>query len=155
MTSPYEEIISLLETNNVGYRETRHAPVYTVEQAAKATGVRPSQIAKSLLLKCGSGFILAVLPGDKRLSSTKLKSLLKTGEFHFANAEEVKSQMGCEIGACYPFGNLIGLPVYADNSLSKNEVIFCNPGSHDRTIELRWRDFYTLVKPKIVNISEK
>lgn len=136
MINPYEEIINLLKTNNISYKETEHEPVYTSEQAAKVRGISVSQGAKSLLLKCESDFILVVLPGDRKLDSKKLKNLLKIKEFRFALPEEVKDKMGCEIGACYPFGNLIGLPTYVDISLSKNEIISFNPGLHTRSIEI-------------------
>jgi len=155
MLNPYEEIINLLKINNIPYKETEHEPVYTSEQAAKVRGISISQGAKSLLLKCGDDFILVVLPGDRKLDSKKLKNLLKIKEFCFATPEEVKDKMGCEIGACYPFGNLIELPTYADNSLSKNNIISFNPGLHTRSIEIKWQDFYSLVKPKMVDISEK
>ena len=155
MFNPYEEIIKLLKTNNIDYKETEHEPVYTSEQAAKVRGVSISQGAKSLLLKAKDNFVLAVLPGDRKLDSKRFKNLLKIRDFHFALPEEVKDKMGCEIGACYPFGNLIGLPTYVDNSLSKNEIISFNPGVHNRSIEITWRDFYSLVKPKMVDISER
>lgn len=155
MINPYEEIINLLKTNNISYKETEHEPVFTSEQAAKVRGISASQGAKSLLLKCEGGFILVVLPGDRKLDSKKLKNLLRIKEFRFALPEEVKNKMGCEIGACYPFGNLIGLPTYVDNSLSKNDIISFNPGLHTRSLEIQWRDFYSLVKPKMVDISEK
>jgi Ala-tRNA(Pro) deacylase len=155
MFNPHEEIIKLLKTNNIDYKETEHEPVYTSEQAAKVRGISLSQGAKSLLLKSENDFILAILPGDRKLDSKKFKGLLKIKDFRFALPEEVKNKMGCEIGACYPFGNLIGLLTYVDNSLSKNEVISFNPGVHDRSIEIKWRDFYLVVKPKMVDISEK
>lgn len=155
MVNPYEEIINLLKTNNIPYKETEHEPVYTSEQAAKVKGISISQIAKSLILKCEDNFIIVVLPGDRKLDSKKLKNLLKIKEFRFATPEEVKDKMGCEVGACYPFGNLIGLPTYVDNSLSKNKIISLNPGLHTHSIEIKWRDFYLRVKPKIVDISKK
>jgi Ala-tRNA(Pro) deacylase len=155
MFNPYEEIINLLKTNNIRYEETEHEPVYTSEQAAKVRGTSTSQGAKSLLLKSGNSFILVVLPGNRKLDSTKLKNLQKIKDFHFALPEEVRDKMGCEIGACYPLGNLIGLPTHVDKSLSKNAIISFNPGVHTITIEIRWQDFYKLVKPKLVHISDK
>jgi len=155
MINPYEEIINLLKINNIPYKEIKHEPVYTSEQAAKVRGISISQGAKSLLLKCGDDFILVVLPGDRKVDSKKLKSLLKVKDLRFALLNEVKDKMGCEIGACYPFGNLIGLPTYVDNALSKNDIISFNPGLHTRSIEIKFRDFYLLVKPKMVDISEK
>lgn len=155
MSDPYKEIVNLLRINNARYGETNHQPVYTSQQAAKVIGVLENQIAKSLLLKCGNDFILAVLPGDRKLDNEKLKKLLKIRKFRFATPEEVKSKMGCEIGACFLFGNLIGLSTVVDKSLSKNKVIFFNPGLHNVTIEIEWRDFYSIVKPQMVDISER
>lgn len=154
MINPYEEIIKLLKINKISYKEIEHEPVYTSEQAAKVRGISINQGAKSLLLKCEDNFILAVLPGDCKLDSKKLKKLLKIKGFRFALPEEVKEKMNCEIGACYPFGNLIELPVYVDHSLSKNNIISFNPGLHTRSIEIKWRDFYSLAKPKMVDISK-
>lgn len=155
MINPYEEIVNLLKKNKIPYKETEHEPVYTCEQAAKVRGISISQGAKSLLIKCENDFILVVLPGDRKLDSKKLKNLLHVKDLRFALPEEVKDKMGCEIGACYLFGNLVGLPVYVDNSSSKNDIISFNPGIHTRSIEIKFRDFYSLVKPKIVDISKK
>jgi Ala-tRNA(Pro) deacylase len=155
MCNPYQEIVKLLKTCNIFYEDTEHEPVYTSAQAAQIRGISASQGAKALLLKSGNGFILALLQGDHRLDSRKLKSLLKIKNLRFASPEEVKDIMGCEIGACYPFGNLIGLPTYADNYLSANDTISFNPGVHTHSIEMKWQDFYSLVKPIMVDISER
>ena len=155
MVNPYEKIINLLKTNNILYKETEHEPVYTSEQAAKIRGISINQGAKSLLLKSGNDFVLVVLPGNCRLNSKKLKNILKIKNFRFALPEEVQDKMGCDIGACYPFGNLIDLPTYVDSSLSKNDIISFNPGLHTNSIEIKWQDFYSVVKPKMVDISEK
>ena len=151
--SPYEKIINLLKANNISYKETEHEPVYTSEQAAKIRGMSINAGAKSLLLKTENGFILVVLPGDRKFDNKKLKTLLKIKNLSFATPQEVKDKMGCEIGACYPFGNIIDLPTYVDKFLSKSEIISFNPGLNTRSIEIKWRDFYSVVKPKIVSLS--
>lgn len=71
MSNPYEKIVNLLRTYNACYKETVHQPVYTSEQAAKVRGISRNQVAKSLLLKCGNDFILAVLPGNRKLDNQK------------------------------------------------------------------------------------
>ena len=155
MCSPYQKIVKLLRTNNISYQDTEHEPVYTSAQAAEIRGISASQGAKALLLKCESGFVLALLPGDRKLDSRKLKNLLNVKGLRFAIPEEVKDIMGCEIGACYPFGNLINLPTYADNYLSTNDTVSFNPGVHTRSMEMKWKDLYLLVNPQMVDISKK
>lgn len=154
MENPYSQIIQLLKDNNIDYQEIEHEPVYTSEQAEKVTGISEKEGAKSLLIKADSDFILAVLPGSKRLDAKKLKKLLGVKSTRFANPEEVKEIMGCEIGACYPFGNIINLKTIFDNSVTKNEQISFNPGAHDKTIRIKWKDFQNLYKFELTDISE-
>lgn len=151
--NPYQKIIGFLKDNKIPYIETEHEPVFTSEQAAKVRGEKMSDGAKSLLLKAKGSFIMAILPGDCKLDSKKLKAILGVGNLRFALPEEVEKIMGCKIGACYPFGNIIGLATYADNFLMDNEKIVFNPGLHDRSIEIKWLDFLREVKPVMADIS--
>ena len=52
-----------------------------------------------------------------------------------------------------PFGNLFGLPVYADRSLEKDAEIAFNAGTHTLTAKLAWPDFVRLVKPKLADFA--
>ena len=48
-----------------------------------------------------------------------------------------------------PFGNLFGLPVYADRSLEKDEGIVFSAGTHTLTAKMAFRDYVRLVKPRM------
>ena len=48
-----------------------------------------------------------------------------------------------------PFGNLFGLPVYADRSLEKDEAIVFNAGTHTQTAKMPFPDYVRLVKPRM------
>ena len=154
MQNPYLAIQNFLKQSHIEYESIEHEPVYTSEQAAKIRGISLKQGAKSLLLKAKNEFILAVLPGDKRLDSKKLKTLLGVKDLRFASPEEVKEIMGCEIGACYPFGNLIGIKMVIDNSLAVNDIISFNPGVHHVSIKLKWSDYNFSVKPDLEDIVQ-
>src|SRR5688572_13873603 len=106
MNTPFEKIIQLLDSNNIQYRLVEHQPVFTSEEAAKVRGFELKQGAKSLILKSPDGFVMAVVPGNKKLDSKKLKKILGVKDIRFATAEEVKQVAGVEIGAVYPFGQL-------------------------------------------------
>jgi len=151
---PYEKIIELLDSRKIKYKIEEHEPVFTSEQAAKVKGMPINMGAKSLLLKIGNNFILAVLAGDKKLDSRKVKSAIGSSNLRFATPDEVKDKMDCEIGACYPFGNIIGLATFVDESFSDNNIFYFNPGRHDITIEMNYMDFMELCKPKVADISK-
>jgi len=59
----------------------------------------------------------------------------------------------CELGAMPPFGNLYGMDVYVSGSLTEDEEIAFNAGSHSELIRMAFRDFERLVHPKIVHFS--
>ena len=56
----------------------------------------------------------------------------------------------CEVGAMPPFGNLYGLDVYVAESLTKDENIAFNACTHTELIQMKYKDFAKLVKPKVI-----
>jgi Ala-tRNA(Pro) deacylase len=148
----YKNIVKLLNEHKVPFQLLAHESVYTSEEAARVRGLDQSMGAKSLLLKADSDYVLAVLPGSERLDSKKLREILGTKQLRFATPEEVKDMMGCEIGACYPFGNIINIKMIVDQKLAQNEFIAFNPGLHHQTIKLKWKDYVRMVEPKLVDI---
>lgn len=152
---PYDAIISLLKTNDISYEEIEHKPVSTSEEAAAVRGLSMKEGAKSLLIKAGSTFYLLIIPGDRRLDSKKVKKLLSVKSFRFATPEEVVSVMKCEIGSCYPFGEIIHIEHYVDSSFSENEYISFNPGVHTKSIRMRWVDYSTLIGAKITLLTQE
>jgi Ala-tRNA(Pro) deacylase len=54
-----------------------------------------------------------------------------------------------------PFGNLYGVPVYADASLAKDEEIVFNAGTHQDTIRMKYADFARLAQPRILDLGRR
>ena len=152
--NPFEQIKKILDTEKVAYQIIDHEPVHTSKQAAQVRGLSMAEGAKSLLIKSNAAFFLVILPGNRKLDSKKIKTLLGTKKLRFATPEEVVQIMHCKIGACYPFGEIIGLKTVVDIELSKNTFISFNPGLHDKTIRIRWEDYQKITKPEIKDISK-
>lgn len=55
----------------------------------------------------------------------------------------------CDLGTMPPFGNLYSLDVYMDQSLSADETIVCQAGTHSQAIKMRYEDFTSLVHPSV------
>lgn len=153
MNNPYPHILKFLQDNNIDYELIEHEPVFTSKQAGQIRGVSESQGAKSLLLKADKDFLLVIIPGNRRLDSKKLKQLLALKNLRFALPLEVVEVMGCEIGSCYPFGNLIDVEMLVDTALSWNEYIFFNPGVHNKSIKMKWEDYKRIVNPQMHDLS--
>jgi Cys-tRNA(Pro) deacylase len=146
-----ERIRKILEERRIPIECTEHAPVYTISAAALALGVKESQTVKSLVLKTKEEkFLVLILPGDKKLDWKLLGQQLKTKKLEFAKPEEVLQVVGCEVGCVPPFGHLTDLPIYMDKELLKKDVLYFNPGVHNKSFKVRAWDLRKLCNPKII-----
>jgi len=146
--SPYRKIIKLLKESGVDYKLIYHEPVYTSEQAEKITGLDLGQGMKSLLVKGDRKFVLAVIPGDKRLDVRKMALLMKVKRVGLATKEEVKERMHCELGSCYPLGGVVSLRTIADPSLLGKNTLLLSPGVNDKTIIMSAEDYFRVAGPE-------
>jgi Ala-tRNA(Pro) deacylase len=154
MLNPFEDIINLLKQQSISYELLEHKPVYTSEEAASVRGMDLHSGAKSLVLKAGKEFVLAILPGDTRVDSKKLKEVFGVKDLRFATPEEVQEIMGCAIGSCHPIPSIANLRAVLDPSLSENEYIFFNPGVHNKSIKMKYTDYLAISKPQIAEITQ-
>src|SRR5690242_6428109 len=103
--SVFERIDEKLRQAGISFTVLRHAPVYTSEEAAVVRGTPLSSGAKALIVKAGEGFVLLVLPADRKLDNRKARAGLGVKAFRFASREEVERLTGLQPGAIPPFGS--------------------------------------------------
>ena len=116
----------------------------TVELAAKAVGVIPARIAKTLSFQDGNGrALLVVAAGDCKIDNSKFKKAF-TMKAKMLSPEEVQRLTGHEIGGVCPFANPEGTRVYLDQSLRRFETVFPACGSSHSAIELNCDDLFTV-----------
>lgn len=151
---PYDVIKGMLDNSNIPYTELEHEAMFISAQEEQMTGLSESQGAKSISVKTKEGaFALMVMPGNKRLDTRQAKKVLGTNSIKFATQEEVKTVLGCDIGACYPFGSIAGIETIVDQSLLENDTIVFNPGLHTRSILLKVHDYRVMEQPKVKQIT--
>ena len=145
-----ERLRTWLNTSKVRYTTAKHSVAYTAQEIAAAQHVPGRQLAKSVLVKTDRGPILAVLPAIHLIDLKKLKALVGAKTVGIAKEADIKQQFpDVEVGAMSPFGNVYGVPVVTDKAWGEADEIVFNGGSHTETIKMRYRDFATLVHPKV------
>ena len=98
-----------------GAAETVATPgQHTCEEVACFLGRPIDQIVKSLVLLVGGKPVMALVPGDRELSETKLRRLFGGAKVEEA-APETVAQVAGPVGSIGPVG--VSIPVYADRSL--------------------------------------
>ena len=104
-----------------------HASTATVDDAARALGVEPARIAKTLAVRAGAVFLL-VTRGDARLDNVKCKARFAARP-RMLDAEETLAMTGHPVGGVCPFGLAEPLPIYCDVSLKAFDVVLPAAGS--------------------------
>lgn len=143
-----------LDDNKVKYEVLKHPQVYTAQDVAAATHVPGKELAKSVVVKADDRFVLAVLPAPRKVDTEKLQKELGANEVRMAHESEFASMFpGCELGAMPPFGNLYDVDVYVDSSLTRDEEIVFNAGTHVEAIRMTYKDFERLVTPTVADFA--
>ena len=139
-----------LEASKVPYSVQSHPTAYTAQEIAALSHVKGRALAKVVMVKAGADLVMLVLPADHRVDLSRAKAILGVKDLRLAQEAEFSGVFpGCEVGAMPPFGNLFGLPVYADRSLEKDEAIVFNAGTHTQTARMPFPDYVRLVKPRM------
>jgi Ala-tRNA(Pro) deacylase len=146
-----ERILKLMEEMRIPIECTEHEPVYTNPAMALALGVQESQTVKSLVVKTKEGkFAVLVLPGDKKMDWKLTATQLNSKKVQFAKPEEVLTIVGCEVGCVPPFGHITQIPIYLDKDLMKKDLVYFNPGVHDKSFKVKAWDLKKLCGGKTI-----
>jgi Ala-tRNA(Pro) deacylase len=139
-----------LDANRVRYEVRMHRPAFTAQEVAAAEHVPGREMAKVVILRDGDEYLMAVLPAPCHVDLERLGKAAGRANVHLATEAQFASLFpGCDPGAMPPFGNLYGLPVWVDESLTRDEEIVFNAGTHEQTVHMRYADFARLAQPKV------
>jgi Ala-tRNA(Pro) deacylase len=153
---PINLLRDYLDNNQIKYQVIQHSPAYTAQEIASRAHVSGKELAKTVVLKIDGDLALAVLPASSHVDTAALKARLGCESVRLATEFEFKDRFpNCEVGAMPPFGNLYGLPVFVEESLTRDVEIAFNACTHRELIRLAYADFERLVKPRILQFSAR
>jgi len=151
---PVKKLKEFLDANGVKYVSIIHSAAYTAQEVAASAHVPGKALAKVVIVELDGQMAMAVLPANRRIVLQDLREVTGCDQVKFASEEAFRQRFpDCEVGAMPPFGNLYGMEVYVADSLSQNEEIAFNAGSHVEVIKLAYKDFERLVRPKVVSFT--
>lgn len=151
---PARKIKEYLDQKAIKYASIMHSTAYTAQEVAASAHITGKELAKTVIVELDGELAMAVLPADRKIVLQDLREVTGSDQVKFAAEEGFKAQFPeCETGAMPPFGNLYGMEVYVAESLTHNDQIAFNAGSHTEVIKMRFDDFARLVKPKVVSFT--
>ncbi|VAW60556.1 hypothetical protein MNBD_GAMMA11-499 [hydrothermal vent metagenome] len=151
---PSRLLKEFLNENNIKYISISHSMAFTAVDVAKSAHVHSRDMAKTVIIKVDGKMAMAVVPANYKVDLDILRHVLNTPQIELAQESEFISHFkDCEVGAMPPFGCLYDMDVYISERLSEDEHITFNAGSHLEVIQLNYRDYEKLVKPKFIFLN--
>ena len=149
----HSDLVTLLRDEQAAFRLTQHDPVTTSAEAAAVRGAELRSGAKAMLVKGKTGFVLAVLAGDRKIDWKLLAPLVGGKGARFANDDELRALTGLTKGAVPPFGRLFGLRTLYDRSLLEVETVNFNAGTHTDSIAMSRDDLIRIGGGELADFS--
>lgn len=148
-----KKLKEFLDNSLVAYEVLTHPVAFTAQQLAAVQHVKGKQLAKVVVARSGSEFMMIVLPAPYRVGLQRARAATGRQDLEIALESEFASLFaGCEPGAMPPFGNLYNVPVWVDESLAQDEEIVFNACTHTQAIKMKYSDFARLVHPTVAKL---
>jgi Ala-tRNA(Pro) deacylase len=149
------KLIEFLNQNKVRYTVLHHPEAFTAQELSAIEGVKGRYHAKVVMVKAESQIIMTVLPADHRIELEKFDRLTGKHSILASEADFKATFPDCAVGTMPPFGKLYGLPTWVDTSLTQDEYVVFEAGTHTDAIRMSYADYARLAEPKIGDFAVK
>lgn len=148
-------ITDFLKQNGVSYEVMRHAAAFTAQELAAAEHVKGRNHAKVVVVESDHDRMLAVLPADHRVNLAMLGRAAGKPCTLVDESEFDRMFPDCDRGTMPPLGTLYNLPTWVDRSLTVDDYIVFEAGTHTDAIKIRYADFERIARPRVAEFAEK
>lgn len=125
----------------------------TAQDAAAAIGCPVSAIVKSLVFIVDDEPVVALVPGDLRLDTSKLAVAAGGERAARADLELVRTSTGYAAGGTPPFGHANALRVFSDPAMKRNDPVWAAAGTPTTVFPISIADLDRLAAPIWVEIT--
>ncbi|MCC6046525.1 MAG: YbaK/EbsC family protein [Ignisphaera sp.] len=144
----WRDVVDGVEVEVMEFDDT----VESVEKASRLSGYPASLIVKTLLLRVGNGYLIAVARGDRRVDWSKAEKIFEK-KVALAKPDEVKALLGVEVGAVTPISLKVkSFRVVLDPAILNQEFIVCGGGALNRLFKVKVKDLVNYLNPTLIDI---
>jgi Ala-tRNA(Pro) deacylase len=149
-----ERLETYLRENQVPFQEQQHEKAFSAQRIAESEHISSKKFAKSVVAVADGKMIQLVLPASYHADLERVRMALGAKDIALAHEKEFASVFpDCEVGSMPPFGNLYGLPVYVERSLTTEDTIVFPIGTYTDTMSVEYADFERLVHPQVLSFA--
>jgi len=146
--------LAAVEAAGLAHRVIRHGQVRSLAEAARALGVPPADVVKTLVVRRGADdFLFVLVPGDRVISWPKLRGLLGVSRLSMPDAEAARQATGYERGTITPLGSVRPWPVIADERVRGREITL-GAGEHGLALAVDAGEILQALNATVADISD-
>jgi len=154
---PIDRVTQHLDAEGIAYEVVEHERALSAASEAVASGVRPDNAAKSVLLRGEEGYRLVVTQASDRLDLGKVADLLDASRstLRLASEEEMAADFpDFELGAIPPMGEMLPAPEIVDRRVLDHEQVLCNGGDHTHSVLLDPREVVRAADARVADVCQ-
>lgn len=135
-----------------------HRPEGRTDAASALRGHALEEAAKCIVLRVNVGreasrYVLAVVPGDRRVDIGAIKDLFGASCVGFAEVEIAERLTGSVSGSMLPFALAGELELVVDPSVLALPALYFNAARLDQSIRLNAADYERIARPRVAAIA--
>lgn len=151
---PSKQLKDLLDKRGVKYVTIAHSTAYTAQETASEAHIHGDEFAKTVIVTVDGKMVMAVLPASHQVDLARFKAAAGGATVELASEKDFRRKFPeCDAGAEPPLGQLYGIPVFVDETLTRDKEIAFNAGTHHELIRMSYEDFARLAQPTVARFS--
>jgi Ala-tRNA(Pro) deacylase len=132
-----------LEQRGSVFEVIPHRQAYTSVDEARALGIEIGEVLKTLALRTGAGYALAVIPASRRLDLHLAREALGDSRARLASEEELGRDFpDYELGALPPLGALLEAQVCVDPEVLGHDTVTFAAGTQTESVKMQTQELF-------------
>jgi Ala-tRNA(Pro) deacylase len=149
------DIEGYLEKNNVWHLFVEKPETIHTADAAASAGIDLERVTKSLvLLDQDKNAILAIIPGDSKLSFSKVKQAVGAKKIRMVPFDQAEEYSGYLPGATPMVCHKVEMNVILDRKLTQFDSIYGGGGDRTKLLELKTDDVISFNRAEVADVTE-
>ena len=152
-----DDVTRALDEGGAQYELLAHAHTESALDEAKALGLDPAEVGKTLVLSVPEGYVRAIVPANCRVDVRKVREVVGGGKKHVHLATEddlTRDYPEFDLGAVPPVGGTRRDRVVLDRRLADRKSLVVEAGSHDESVRIPTRELVRVAHAEVADICK-
>src|SRR5919198_6771725 len=153
-----DDVTRALDESGGKYEVLPHTHTESALDEAKALGVDPAEVGKTLVLRVPEGYVRALVPANCRVDLRKVREVVGGGKkhVHLATEDDLgRDYPEFDLGAVPPVGGSRQDRIIVDRRLADRESVVVEAGSHDESVRITTAELIRVARAEVADICQE